>query len=234
MVALGIESAQNTIRASYLDAGKVGAYFDLLPIEAVDAMIGYGGNGTPLNKLLVQDYPQSAIELTQALIDGTAKGINPRQVARNMSDAMAGNLNRALVIARSEQLRPFRQASRQQMIESGVVEGYIRRCALNLHTCEACLAMDGNEYSTDELMEVHPCDRCFMQPKIKGLIPIQVETGEQWFSRQSESAQREILGAGKFDAWRSGQFEFKQLASRYVDSEWGPSIRVTPLSELIQ
>jgi hypothetical protein len=233
MLALGIEGSRATIRATYLDAGQIGAYFDLLPVEAVQYAIGFAGDGTPLGQLLKRDYPATAVKLTQALIDGTAMGRNPRDTARAMLDAMSDNLDRALTIARSEQIRAYREASRQQMIASGVVEGYIRRAALNPRTCMACLALDGTEYPTDELMEVHPNDRCFMQPKIMGLEPVQTQSGANWFAQQDQETQQSMLGSQYYDAWRSGAFNIGDLASSYVDPVWGPSVSVTPLSELV-
>lgn len=234
MLELGLEGSRATIRAAYMDAGQVvGGYFDLLPVEAVEYAIGYAGNGTPLGNLLKKDYPETAMKLTQALIDGTAMGRNPRVTARAMLDAMSGNLDRALTIARSEQIRAYREASRQQMIASGVVEGYIRRAALNPRTCMACLALDGTVYPTDELMEVHPNDRCFMQPMIKGLAPVQTQSGAEWFNQQDAATQQEMLGGQYYEAWISGAFNIKDLASSYVDPDWGPSVNVTPLSELI-
>lgn len=231
---MGIESASAMIRATYLEAGKIGAYFDILPVDAVDSMIGFAGDGTPLVKLLMRDYPETVNQLTRTLIDATASGRNPRETARRMLDNMAGNLNRALTIARTEQLRSYRDASRQQMSASGVVTGYIRRCALSDRTCMACIALDGTEYATDEMMDVHPNDRCFMQPKIANLKPVETITGKTWFEKQPEAAQRAMMGNEKYDLWRGGAFEFNQLASTYVHPEWGPSIRVTPLSELEQ
>lgn len=233
----GINSARDTIRASYLDAHKAVAYFDILPVEAVDAMIGYAGDGTPLNRLLMKDYNETAIKLTQTLIDSTVMGRNPRDTARLMLDDMSENLNRALVTARSEQLRAYREASREQMIESKVVEGYIRRCALDddsLDTCMACIVLDGTEYPTDELMEVHPSDRCFMQPKIIGLKPLATTSGAAWFDKLPAESQRTMMGPGVYDAWKSGAFDLRDLASTYVHPEWGPSVRVTPLSKLVQ
>jgi hypothetical protein len=233
MTALGIEGAADTIRAAYFNAGKVGAYFDLLPVEAVETMIGYAGDGTPLSKLLQSKYVETAMDISAELIKSTALGINPRDTARSMLDMMAGNLQHALVVARTEQLRAYREASRQQMIASGVVDGYIRRCALNPLTCVACLALDGTEYPTDTLMEVHPNDRCFMQPKVKDLKPIEQMSGEAWFGQQTEDVQRGILGNSYFDAWKSGKFEFRQLARTTEHDVWGATVRVTPLSELI-
>jgi len=233
LIARGVQGAQATIRASYFDAGVIQAAFDILPVEAVEFAIGYASDGSALKALMMKDFPATMMDLLQALIDGTAMGRNPRDTARLMADAMSGNLQRALTIARTEQLRAFRDASRQQMAASGVVNVSIRRCALNPRTCAACLALDGTVYPTDELMPVHPEDRCFMQPMIIGLQPVKAQSGQDWFLAQDEATQRGILGPQTYDAWNSGAFEFRALASTHVHKTWGPSVRVTPLKELV-
>lgn len=230
---LGLEYAQNAIRAVYWDAAKIGAYFDLLPVEAINTLIGFAGDGTPLYNLLMRDYPETIIQLTGTMLDGMALGIGPRETARQMAVAMSGNLNRALTIARTEQLRAYREASRQQMAASGVVSGYVRRCALNDRTCMACIELDGTVYDTDEVMEVHPNDRCFHQPIVKGTSPVDVVTGDEWFRGQPEDVQVDMMGPGAYDAWKSGLIDLDQLVQTHVDAVWGPTVRVAPLSSLI-
>jgi hypothetical protein len=233
MGKLGAECATATIEAAYLDAGVIGAQFDRLPIRAVEEMAGRASDGSPLYQLLLKDYPETVGDLTSTLMKATAEGLNPRETARLMMEDMAGNLDRALTVARTEQLGAFREASRMQMDISGVVEGYIRRCALNDRTCMACVVLDGTEYPTDELMEVHPCDRCFMQPKVAGLAPVEGESGQRWFERQPEEIQRGMMGEKYYDAWRSGGFQLSDLAKTHEDPVWGPTVGVRPLSELI-
>ena len=233
LVKQGIQDAREEIQARYMDAGVVGAYFDILPAQAVDIMIGMAGDGTPLARLLMKDYPATMLEMTQALIDATATGQNPRETARLMLDAMAGNLDRALTIARTEQLRAYRTASLQQMKDSGVVKGYVRRCALQDNTCMACIALDGQEYPTDHMMETHPNCRCFMEPMLEGLGSTAPEDGSKWFARQPEEVQREMMGNTKYEAYRDGKFELNQMAATGRDPEWGPTVRVASLGDLL-
>ena len=139
----GIRQTQALIRESYLEAGTAVARYNMLPLEAMEAMVGFARNGSPLFELLFESYPESVDQLTETLIDATARGVNPRQTASRMAKDMAGNLERALRIARTEQLRAYRRASTEQMRQSGVIEGWIWRSALQPTTCLACLAMDG-------------------------------------------------------------------------------------------
>lgn len=229
----GIAMARDTINGAYLDAGKVPVRFDLLAAEAVEAMIGLAGDGTPLNRLLMRDFAESAARMTQTLIESTAMGRNPRETARRMQEDMAGNLNRALTIARTEQVRAFRTAATEQMKASGVVEGWIWRCALQDRTCLACLAMDGQRFELDEELNDHPSGRCFKQPIIRGLEPLGAESGAEWFARQSEATQRAMMGPQRYEAWKEGKFEFKDLAGRRESEEWGASVRVAGMGELV-
>lgn len=60
-----------------------------------------------------------------------------------------------------------------------------------------------------------------------------VETGEAWFNRQTEGVQREMMGPGKYEAWRNGDIEISQLAKEVTDARWGRSIVETPLKDLL-
>jgi hypothetical protein len=233
MAKLGVVQSQALIRESYLEAGKVAARFNLLPVEAVEAMIGFAGNGTPLNDLLMADYPDTIERLTGTLIRATAQGINPRETARLMARDMSGNLQRALTISRTEQIRAYRTAATSQMKESGVVDGWIWRAALQDNTCLACLAMDGTEHELDEELDDHPNGRCFKQPRIKGLEPLAAQSGADWFAAQSEETQRGMMGDKRFEGWQQGQIEFSQLATVKHSDEWGSYVSVAPLEALI-
>lgn len=230
----GLSAAQAAIDAAYQDAGVTVGFFNRLPVAAVESMAGYAADGTPLLELLQASYPETAKKITETLINSVSAGFNPRKTARLMADDMAGNLDRALLISRTEQLRAYRAASQQQFIESGVVSGYMRSAAKSPRTCAACLALDGKIYPTDTLMELHPADRCSMTPLLKDYPPPRFETGQEWFEKQKPEVQREILGAGRFDAWREGKFEFSRLAKVHHDDTWGDGVSVRPLGELVR
>ncbi len=232
MAKLGIKSSEALIRESYLEAGKAVARFDLLPVEAVESMIGFAGNGSPLFDLLFKSYPDTIDRLTETLVQATAQGQNPRRTAALMAEAMSGNLQRALVISRTEQVRAFRHAATMAMKESGVVEGWIWRSARQPRTCMACIVMDGTEHGLDEELDDHPNGRCFKQPKIKGLTPVETQSSAAWFELQTEEVQRAMMGDKAYEAWKSGAFKLSQLASRKESSEWGTHIHVASLEDL--
>lgn len=228
---LGRDHAVAAIEASYID--RVAPSFDRLPVETVQSMVGLTGSGTPLRQLLEAAWPDAADGLTQELIRSTALGLNPRDTARRMADGTTRTLNRMLVIARTEQLRVYRETSRLQYQQSGVVSGYRRIATRDSRTCAGCLAADGREYGLNEEFAAHPQCRCALLPIVIGMPPPEMaETTRQWFERQSPETQREILGPGRYDLWRSGQAAFDDFAAVRHNPVWGDSIVAATVQEL--
>lgn len=230
---LGAANAAEAVQMTLIEGGEgMGAFFDRLPVSAVENMVGIAGNGGTVNALLQQAYPMAVDQMTDALIRNTLLGINPRQTAREMIDGTAEGLTHSLTVARTEQLRVYREAARQQYASSGLVEGYRRLCAKNPSTCAVCLGLDGEVYPTDELMHVHPNDRCTMVPIVKGMPPVEWESGEEWLRKQPEDVQENIIGKGAKELWDNGEIELSDLARKVEHPEWGPSLQRTSLKDL--
>lgn len=225
--ASGIDQSVQAIRAMGVRDG-----FDRLPVSAIENMVGLAGNGSPLRELLEASWPEAADGLMQALIEGVGRGWGPDRIAREMQRGMSRGLNRALTIARTEQLRVYREASRQQYIESGVVEGYRRNATKDGRACPACLMDDGAVYQLGEVMPEHPNGRCAMVPIVIGMPAVEWELGKDWFMNQPEADQRNILGRGRYQAWQEGRFDLEQLVSVRRNSTWGDSVQPTPLKDL--
>lgn len=226
---LGIEQAG----ASISSAAGIQVSFAVLPVEAITNMVAMAGDGSPLRTLLETSWPDAVEGLTKALIEGTALGRNPRVVARQMSDGMAHSLNRMLNIARTEQLRVYREATRQQYIASGVVEGFQRLATHDSRVCPACLMAEGERYELDEQLREHPQGRCTIVPIIIGVKNPTWQLGPDWFREQPASTQQSILGPGRYAAWQDGKFELDQLVSVRENETWGASVQPTPLKELV-
>ena len=229
---LGIEHAADALQGTLTEGGQAGMFFDKLPVSAIENMVGIAGDGGPLQVLLEQAYPTAVDRMTDVLIKNTALGINPRLTAREMIEGTAEALNHSLTVARTEQLRVYREASRQQYKSSGLVTEYKRLSAKNANTCAVCLALDGEVYPTDELMHVHPNCRCTMVPVVEGMPAIEWETGEEWLKKQDPEIREQILGKGASEMLDAGDIELKDLATKTEHETWGPSLQRTPLSEL--
>jgi hypothetical protein len=237
---LGLEHSQRSIQLSYWPRVRVA--FDRLPVEAVENMAGLAGNGRPVGELLklrmVRDGDGAPLpgvweRLTQRLIDGTAQGWNPRKTARLMRDDLAGGLQKALVISRSEQLRVYREVHRSQYEASGVVKGQKRLTAHDGRVCAACIADEGTVYPLTAILSDHPQGRCTAVPVVRDMPEVEWLSGEDWLRAQDEGTQRGILGGGRFEAWSEGKFELGDVVKHTHDDVWGAGLVPKPLGELV-
>jgi len=234
MGVLGVSHAAEAVNLALLQGGAsgVGTFFDTLPISAIELLVGNAGKGGPVYTLLQDIYPNAVDRMTGILINNVAMGIGPIQTAKQMMAGMAGGLSHALTTARTEQMRVYREASRQQYEETGVVQTYMRFASKSGNTCALCIALDGEIYKTSELMSVHPCDRCVQIPVVDGVKPPQWEKGSDWLRRQDESMQMHILGPGALEKWQKGDIELMDLVKKTEHPVWGPSLQRVPLKDL--
>jgi hypothetical protein len=228
--SLGVQSAQQAIMASY---PGIGLYFDRLPVSAVETMIGFLGNGAPLNSLLKNDYPEALDGLTQALINGIARGFHPSKIALEMADGSAMGLERALLITRTEAARTYRHAATEQYRHSGVVSGF-KRLVKKETACMACLMLDGELLRSERELDDHPRGKCIPVPHVEGTNIPQWETGQEWFMTLDPERQEAMMGPEKFALWRSGAFGLEDLAKLSHSKEWGSSPRVATIAELVK
>lgn len=228
-----IAQAGQAIQAVATDAG-VRIAFDILPVSAIENMVGLAGDGSPLRTVLQNSYGVGADGMLNQLIRATALGQNPRATAQAMvRQGLSQSLNHMMVVARSEQLRVFRESSRMTYQQSGVVSGYKRLATKDRRTCPACLFSDGELYRLDEPLREHAQGRCSLLPVVTDLPPVTWQTGQDWFREQPPSTQRSILGKGRFEAWQQGRFDLDALITVRQNATWGDSVQPTPLRELI-
>lgn len=228
-----IAQAGQAIQAVATEAGTRIA-FDILPVSAVENMVGLAGNGSPLRTVLTNGYGAGADGMLNQLIRATALGQNPRVTARAMvRQGLSQSLNHMMVVARSEQLRVFRESSRMAYQRSGVVSGYKRLATKDSRTCAGCLMADGELYRLDEPLREHAQGRCALLPVVDGLPPVRWQTGQDWFREQPPDTQMSILGPGRFAAWQRGAFDLDALVTVRQNATWGDSLQPTPLRELI-
>lgn len=227
----GVDHAVNAIELA--GPRNILAAFDRLPVEAVQMGAGLMADGSPLLTHLQATWGDASIGMTDELLRAIATGQNPRQTARRMADGTTRSLNRMLVTARTEQLRVYRMANREQMRASGVVAGYRRLSAHDSRVCAACLMDEGHLYALGETMPEHPAGRCAQVPVVEGMPELTWTQGASWFVTQSETTQKSILGKGRHDAWRAGMFSLDELINVRGNSVWGASMAVTPLQQLV-
>ncbi len=239
-VWLAQQEAQHTVRiaveqtraGAIVPPQGVGAGFVQLNPRAVEAMVGIMGDGTPLRTYLQGVYGDAAEGMTQYLTRAVTQGLNPRQTAREMAKGLRLGLDRALIIARTEQLRVYRESSRLTYEASGVVAGYRRISAKSTRTCLGCLIEDGRVYPVSVPFEDHPNGRCAAVPILASGPTPQWETGADWLARQSEADQVKIMGPTRQELWATGQVPLKQMAMHTYDPLWGGAWVPTPVKNL--
>lgn len=218
--------------------------WERLPNEAVQDLVGFLQNGSPLRSLLDELPDEAGQAVGDALVRGVALGLNPREVARQVRREMGMSLARALRIARTETLRAYREATRRSFqANSHVVKGWIWHSALDRRTCAMCWAMHGTKHRLDERLDDHPNGRCAMIPitatwaelGFKGVpeTRLEVEPGAEVFARQPEEVQRAVLGNAAYEAYRAGAVSLQDFVGRRRSREWGTTRYGRSLREIL-
>lgn len=226
---MGVEAARDAITAGYV--GRIVPYFPILSRDQVETMAGLLGNGSPLSTLLKQDYPDALQGLSNALVNGMARGLGASATAKAMADGMGMGLERAMLIARTEMNRSYRMASVQQYRESRVVSGF-QRLVKKSTACMACLMLDGQKFTSDQELDDHPRGKCTAIPILPDAPAIQWQTGPQWFNTLTAEEQRAKMGPEKYQLWKDGVIKPADLAGVHHSPIWGDNPRVKTVKEL--
>lgn len=228
---LGIRAANDALSMSYASAGSVGPYWNRINVGAVEAMVGFAKDGSPLSSLLTESFPKTVNGLLDALINGMARGTPAAQTAHEMADGMGMGLDRALLIARTETARAFRAGSAEQYRASEVCTGFYRLVKKET-ACIACLFLDGEKFETQDELEDHPGGHCMAVPQVMGVGKPVWEDGKSWFENLSSDDQEARMGPEKFELWQNGSVSLEDFAKVDHSDVWGNQPRVATLAEL--
>lgn len=179
---------------------------------------------------------EAVTAMTRALRLGISGGLNPREAARRMvadtEGIFNGNITRALVIARTEMLDAHRAAARAvDLANRDVLAGWQWYAKLDSRTCPSCIAQHGSLHEVDEPGPLdHHQGRCTRLPKTKTWQELgfniaeprglDFQSGPDWFNRQPEEAQRDILGPKRYEAWRAGGYPFDEWSKPRTSDGW--------------
>lgn len=154
------------VNSTYEMIDRFGVGFNKLSPERINTMIGLTKDESPLYNLLAKSYPKTVENLVDTLIKSQALGYNPTKTAKLMLQDMEGNKIRALLVARTEQLRSNREASLMSMKQSGVCKGWIRIESVDASTCSECEEANGTKHGFDEEFDSHPNCRGAVAPLV--------------------------------------------------------------------
>lgn len=203
-----------------------------LPVNSIRSMLSFLQEGSPLYDRIGELAGVQAQRVRDALMEGIGLGYGPRETASMIQDAFGMGLTDALRMTRTADLWAYRSAALENYKSSGVVTGWVWSAEKDADVCGACLAEDGSIHDLNETLDGHHNCRCSPIPYIEGLSE-EPQRGEAWFNEQSEETQRNLLGPGKYDAYKAGKFEFSQLSRRVEDLVYGTMRSETPLKDLI-
>jgi len=226
-------------------AADIMATFNRLPADAIEAMTAALLEDSSLQRITLAAYPaEETARIGESLLTTLARGKSPRVAAREIANAMGMSLTRALTISRTEIIRARRaSALASYRANPHIVKGWIWMSALSQRTCMSCLALHGTRHSLDEDLDDHPNGECTPLPitvswkdlGIEGIPEIerpQEGDGQRWFEALPEAQQRKQMGNAKWDAWKAGEFEFKQLSKESWDQDWGRMFSEASLKQL--
>lgn len=229
-----------TLIRRQLDAGiaRTGITFRTVDPAAVESIVGTLGRG-PVHDLLITLSLGQTDRLTAALIDGVARGLNPREIARELRRITGIPARRAETIARTEILRAYRQsAAATNRAHADLLTGHVWLARLDTATCAICIAMHGTVLPTSEVQGSHPRCRCTTVPQTKTWAELgfpdipdtttPVTSGSDWFDQLAPGRQRSILGPSRHDAYLAGTPLADMVVSR-VDPRWGPVRQLRPV-----
>lgn len=187
-------------------------------------------------------YPlsdEATATMKRELVRGLAGGKNPREVARRMlqrtEGVFNGGLTRALTIARTETLDAHRAAAQVAQDENAdILEGWIWTASLGARTCPACWGMHGTLFPlTQPGPEGHQNCRCARVPKTKSWADLGFEGMDEpadlmpdagtVFDGLPTATQRDILGPGRYDAWKAGDYPRSSWATKRTNDNWRDS-----------
>lgn len=214
-----------------------------LPVEQLERMVLGTRPGTPLGTLLAGLGARAQQEAREKLIEGVALGLGTREIGRNLRTSFAGNGIRALLVARTEVIRTYRDAALSTYRKNqNVVQGWYWIASLGPRTCAVCIAKHGSFHSLDEEFASHPSCRCSPAPATKSWADlgfpdldetrIEPETGEEWFARQDPLIQRRILGPGKHKLYEDGEIKLGDLVQDTSHPVWGRGVREVALRDI--
>lgn len=220
VITLTRDQIQRTRGVASPETAAAHVGFAKLAAEAATDLAGFAADGSPLSDLLGALGPAAADEIKQALFAGIVQGLGAQQLARQVRNSLGGNMQRAMLIGRTETLRAYRESSQRFYEDNAdVVRAWRWVSACNARTCAVCWAMHGSVHTVDEQFVSHPGCRCTPVP-VTDLSP-GIVTGPARFATLNEKIQLQVLGPKKFAAYKNGEISLTSLAGMKDNGRWG-------------
>lgn len=201
--------------------------------SALDALNVYLANDGELMKRIRGAAGFGADTIKQIIINGVGLGSNSAKIANEILERGFGvGLTDALRWTRTLQNYSYRWANLASYEANGITS-WIWWAKLDGRTCASCISLHGQSFPiSDGVANDHHNGRCAMLPYVEGMT-LNPNAGLEWYNQQSEAVQKDILGVGKWEAYRAGKFTFDKLSTTYNDGVFGIMRREATLQELV-
>jgi len=221
---------------SMLPPGESVAAWTRVDGRQVDAIVSRTADR--ITKLSYPLSDEATAAMKRELVRGMLIGSNPRETARRMvgrtEGVFNGGLSRALTIARTEQLDAQRAAAKMaEDANADVLEDWVWTANLGSRTCPSCWAQHGTHYPLEVSgPDDHQNGRCTRVPGTKSWKdlgfdieepPSILPNSEERFAALPVEDQRTVLGPGRFEAWKRGDFPMDQWSVRRENPGWRDS-----------
>lgn len=240
VVASGVRNAGAMVRGGAL-AGMTDAQLAALGVawnvpdpEAVARLVQYTSSDAWTAAL--EKYQEGTGKVAQnALTRAFIEGKGPLAAARELRAAVTGlPVAYAEQMARTLQLTSLRDSAvAHRVANSHIIEYQIRIAALDDRCCASCVALHGTELPLDARIDDHHRGRCTSVTKVRGMAAPAVESGPDWFARQSEDRQRAMMGGARFEAWKAGAIQWGDMSRVYDDPVFGRMVGEASLKGML-
>jgi hypothetical protein len=168
----------------------------------------------------------AARTISDVVITNFVQGRGAIATARAVRDFVdVTPLSWATNMTRTVQVYSYRYANHAAyQANSQILEGWRWSSARDARTCISCWSQDGKVFTLDQTLNDHHQGRCAPIPIVRG-SSIRWNTGEDVFNGLPVDRQREIMGAGLYDAWKRGDAQFSEFSRPYHDSVYGEMLR---------
>lgn len=202
-------------------------------LNALDALNVYLEANSPMMQRIKGSAAFGADLIRNLILDGVGKGSGPAKIAGQIIEQGFGiGLTDAMRWTRTLQNYSYRWANLASYEANGIT-AWIWWAELDEVVCASCVSLHGKLFPiSDGVANDHHNGRCAMLPYIEGVTQVNPNAGLEWFNKQTEQAQKDIMGIGKWEAWKAGSIDFDKLSTTYQDDVFGTMRREATLKEL--
>ena len=220
--------------AAMAGAMALGGSWSVLAKPALKELARRSMGETPLGELFAAIGPNASDALRGILFDGMAQGQHPHIMAKAMDKAVEDlTRTRAILIARTESMRAYRESSIKGFAENkDILRGWRWTAARSERTCVVCLALDGKIFDHGEQFGSHPACRCVPSPVSLVDLGKKRQSGAEWFATQDEAHQLKVLGPAKLKLYQAGHITLPDLVDRH-ETVWGPTASCKSVKQLV-